>query len=53
MIKALNPKCPICEKDVLLKTGAMGSVECPHCHAIFNIGAEKNRSVVRMPLNAQ
>ena len=39
MIKALNPKCPICEKDILVKTGAMGSVECPHCHAIFIIGA--------------
>jgi hypothetical protein len=41
MNKTLNPKCPICEKEILLKTGATGSVECPHCHAPFNIGANK------------
>jgi hypothetical protein len=41
MRKSLNPKCPICEKEVVIKTGAMGSVECPHCHVIFNIGAKE------------
>ena len=41
MNKTLNPKCPICEKEVVLKPGMMGSVQCPHCHALFNIGAEK------------
>jgi ribosomal protein L37AE/L43A len=39
--KTLNRKCPNCEKDILLKTGAMGSVECPHCHVLFNISAEE------------
>jgi hypothetical protein len=38
MKKALNPRCPICEKEVLIKPGAMESVECPHCHVLFNIG---------------
>ena len=41
MKKTLNPECPICEKEVVIKTGAMGRVECPHCHVIFNIGAEE------------
>ena len=41
MKKTSNPKCPICEKEVLLKTGATGSVECPHCHAPFNISDNK------------
>ena len=41
MKKTLNPECPIREKEVVIKTGAMGRVECPHCHVIFNLGAEK------------
>jgi hypothetical protein len=41
MKTALAPKCPICEKDLVLKPGATGSVECPHCHTLFNIGAEE------------
>jgi DNA-directed RNA polymerase subunit RPC12/RpoP len=41
MKKTSNPKCPICEKEVLLKMGATGSVECPHCHVRFDIGAKE------------
>jgi hypothetical protein len=41
MKKTLNPKCPICEKEVVIKMGVTGKVECPHCHVIFNIGAEE------------
>jgi ribosomal protein L37AE/L43A len=40
MKKTLNPECPICKKEVLLKTGTTGSVECPHCHVLLNVGAE-------------
>lgn len=41
MERALDPKCPICKREVLIKPGATGSVECPHCHVPFNIGAEE------------
>jgi hypothetical protein len=29
----------------LTKPSATGSVECPHCHSVFNIGAEEKPSV--------
>jgi hypothetical protein len=42
MGKILTAKCPLCEKEVLIQMGATGSVECPHCHVIFNIPAGEN-----------
>lgn len=41
MKRTLDPKCPICEREVFIKPGATGSVECPRCHVLVNIAAGK------------
>lgn len=57
MEKMLNPKCPICEREVLIKPSATGSLECPHCHSIFNIAAEEKpliaRNTIARPIKVQ
>jgi hypothetical protein len=57
MKKILDSKCPICKKEILVKTGATGSVECPHCHVLFNIDAEEKspggRNVVECSIKVE